>query len=189
MSYDDLSDWYDGYELSDTIPVEVREKYRKGEYRGNIISVYSPLSVVNAVSSGVVQNYWNKTENYEALAEYINMNMDGLKDAVALMMDGGRLKVNVSTYQNDMTNFKSRDDVLALLINLGYLGYDIESKETFIPNKEILDEFKNSTASNEWVDAFAAFKKSEKLLEATWKKEARNDATNYKHHTCVIEQE
>ena len=189
MSYDDLSDWYDGYELSDTIPVEVREEYRKGEYRGNIISVYSPLSVVNAVSSGVVQNYWNKTENYEALAEYINMNMDGLKDAVALMMDGGRLKVNVSTYQNDMTNFKSRDDVLALLINLGYLGYDIESKETFIPNKEILDEFKNSTASNEWVDAFAAFKKSEKLLEATWKKEARNDATNYKHHTCVIEQE
>ena len=172
MSYDSISDWYDGYRVSDTVPVEMREKYRLGEYKDNIISIYSPLSVVKAVLTGVIQNYWNKTETYEALAEYIRMNLDGLKDAVALMMDGARIPVDLSTYQNDMTSFHGRDDVLALLINLGYLGYDLESGEAFIPNKEILDEFKTSTKSEEWVETFASFKKSQELLAATWENDA-----------------
>ena len=30
MQYEDVSDWYDGYEISTIIPVEMREKYRKG---------------------------------------------------------------------------------------------------------------------------------------------------------------
>ena len=171
MSYDDISDWYDGYRVSDTVPVGMRGQYRLGEYKDNIISIYSPLSVVKAVSTGVIQNYWNKTETYEALAEYIRMNFDGLKDAVALMMDGARIPVDLSTYQNDMTSFHGRDDVLTLLINLGYLGYDLESGEAFIPNKEILDEFKSSTKSEEWVETFASFKKSQALLAATWEKD------------------
>ncbi len=72
----DVSDWYDGYEVNTNIPIEMREKYRMGEYEGKTISIYSPLSVTNAMASGVIQNYWNKTENYEALAEYIRMNYD-----------------------------------------------------------------------------------------------------------------
>ncbi|MCM1497370.1 MAG: ATP-binding protein [Clostridium sp.] len=168
MRYEDISDWYDGYEISTSIPIALREKYRMGEYGEKTISVYSPLSVVNAMSSGVIQNYWNKTENYEALAEYIRMNYDGLKDAVALMMDGGSVRVNIGTYQNDMTTFNSRDDVLALLIHLGYLTFNSDTKEVSIPNKEILDEFKNSTESKEWIDTFTSFKKSQELLNATW---------------------
>ena len=60
----------------------MRGKYRTGEYEGKNISIYSPLSVVEAISTGLIQNYWNKTENYEALTEYIRMNLDGLKDSV-----------------------------------------------------------------------------------------------------------
>lgn len=78
-------------------------------------------------------------------------------------MDGGRLRIDTSTYQNDMITFNGRDDVLSLLIHLGYLGFDDETSEVFIPNREILDEFKTSTKSSEWVSAF-------------------------KHHTCVIEE-
>ena len=167
VCYEEISSWYDGYVVSSTIPVEMRERYRMGEYRGNEISIYSPLSVIKAVTSGMIQNYWNQTETYEALAEYIRMNFDGLKDAVALLMDGGRVKVNILKYQNDMTSFHSRDDALALLIHLGYLGYDPETKEVSIPNREILDEFKNSTDSEEWIGTFTSFKKSQDLLKAT----------------------
>lgn len=99
------------------------------------------------------------------------MDYDGLKDAVALLMDGGRLKIDTSTYQNDMTTFHSRDDVLSLLIHLGYLGYDDERGEVFIPNREILAEFKTSTKSEEWTATFRAFAASKKLLEATWAKD------------------
>ena len=131
-------------------------------------AIYSPLSVVKAVSTGIIQNYWNKTETYEALAEYIRMDYDGLKESVALLMDGGRVEVNIANYQNDMTSFHGRDDVLTMLIHLGYLGYDFDTKEVFIPNKEIFDEFKASTKSEEWIDTFNSFKKSQKLLQATW---------------------
>jgi hypothetical protein len=113
-------------------------------------------------------NYWNKTETYEALAEYIRKDYDGLKDAVALLMDGGRLKIDTSSYQNDMTTFSGRDDVLSLLIHLGYLGFDDERSEVFIPNREILDEFKTSTKGREWVSTFKSFETSQELLEATW---------------------
>ena len=168
MRYEDIASWYNGYVVNMEIPVALREKYREDEYKGKNLSIYNPLSVVKAISTGIIQNYWNKTETYEALAGYIRMNLDGLKDSVALLMDGGRVKVNISKYQNDMASFHGSNDVLVMLIHLGYLGYDVGTKEVFIPNNEILDEFKNSTESEEWLDTFKAFRKSQDLLAATW---------------------
>lgn len=169
--YDQIKEWYNGYDITDIIPPDPDYTVQNAtheELKPHHYAIYSPLSVLNAVSTGHIQNYWNKTENYEALAEYIRMNLDGLKDSVAMLMDGGRVKVNVSKYQNDMTTFNGSNDVLVMLIHLGYLGYDMETKEVFIPNREILDEFKNSTESAEWVDAFKSFRKSQELLDATW---------------------
>ena len=169
--YNRIKEWYNGYDITDVIPPDpdyAMQESTGQELKPQHYSIYSPLSVVKAVSTGIIQNYWNKTETYEALADYIRMNYDGLKDSVALLMDGVRIKTDLSTYQNDMTSFHGRDDVLTLLIHLGYLGYDSDTREVFIPNKEILDEFKTSTKSEEWVDTFASFKKSQELLTATW---------------------
>ena len=168
MDFRDISNWYDGYLVSDRIPPEKREEYREGKYKGHKFSIYSPLSVVESMTTGVIKDYWNKTETYEALAEYIRKDYDGLKEAVALLMDGGRLAIDTSTYQNDMTTFTGRDDVLSLLIHLGYLGFDDERSEVFIPNREILDEFKTSTKGKEWASTFKSFETSQELLEATW---------------------
>ena len=169
--YQRIKDWYDGYDVSDIIPPDPEcQVFRETGIKpaAQRYSLYSPLSVVNAIRTGQIRNYWNKTETYEALAEYIRMDYDGLKDAVALLMDGGRLKIDTSTYQNDMTTFHSRDDILSLLIHLGYLGYDDEHSEVFIPNREILDEFKTSTKTGEWIEPFKAYEASTKLLKATW---------------------
>lgn len=154
MDYGQISDWYEGYVISDQIPPDERKLIRNGEYQGHRISIYNPLSVVESMTTGRIQNYWNRTETYEALAEYIRRDYDGLKDAVALLMNNVRIKVDTSSYQNDMTTFHGRDDVLSLLIHLGYLGFDDETSEVFIPNKEILDEFKTSTKS---VDQYIPF--------------------------------
>ena len=169
-SYEGIKDWYDGYDVTDVLSSDLNyEMQNTGiELKPVHYSIYSPLSVVKAVSTGIIQNYWNKTESYEALAEYIKMDFDGLKDAVALLMDGGRVMVDISSYQNDMTSFHGRDDVLTMLIHLGYLGYDIASREVFIPNNEILNEFKTSTKFDEWIDTFKSFKKSQEVLKATW---------------------
>ena len=169
-----IKDWYDGYEVRDVIPPDPdhqRLKETGSSPEAKRYSLYSPLSVVKAVISGLVQNYWNKTETYEALAEYICKDYDGLKEAVALLINGGRLKIDTASYQNDMTTFSGKDDILTLLIHLGYLGYDNENNEVFIPNREILDEFKTSTKTDEWSAAFRAFEQSKKLLKATWEKD------------------
>lgn len=172
--FDAVKDWYDGYGVSDIAPPDPDHRGLKATGHSPApvrFSLYSPLSVVESIITGVIKDYWNKTESYEALADYIRRDYDGLKEAVALLMDGGRIRIDTSTYQNDMTTFSGRDDVLSLLIHLGYLGYDDELSEVYIPNREIMDEFKASTKSSEWTAAFRSFEASQELLKATWNKD------------------
>ena len=96
---EDAKAWYDGYELID---------YGAEENRN--YSMYSPKSVVDAMLSHVYDTYWNQTETYEALKVYIQMNMDGLKDAVIRMLAGERVTINTGTFSNDMTTFAGRGD-------------------------------------------------------------------------------
>ena len=112
-------------------------------------------------------NYWTATETYEALKIYIDMNFDGLRPNIVQMLGGGRVRVNTLSFQNDMRTFKTKDDVLTLLIHLGYLGYDAETKEAFIPNKEIIEEFENAMSTGGWSEIVRILKSSEKLLEDT----------------------
>ncbi len=155
-----VKEWYDGYLVRGVAP-------GPGE-PAPAYSLYSPLSVVQTMRTGIIQNWWNKTETYEALAEYIRMDFDGLRETVAELMGGMHMPVNLGTYQNDMTTLTCRDDVLALLIHLGYLGYDSARGEVFIPNREILDEYRNSTRTRGWASTMRALENSQRLLEATW---------------------
>ena len=112
--------------------------------------------------------YWNQTETYEALKVYIQMNMNGLKDAVVRMLAGESVEINTGMFQNDMTTFRSKDDVLTLLVHLGYLTYDSEKSTVSIPNKEVQQEYVNSISTMDWSEVVRAVESSRKLLEAVW---------------------
>jgi hypothetical protein len=160
-SYNDIKAWYDGYDLYGIIP--------PGEKEPEEYQIYNPYSVVQAVITGRICDYWNATETYEALSVHINRNFDGLKDMVMLLMEGKRIPVNTRKYQNDMSSMANADDVLTLLIHLGYLAYDSERRESYIPNREILDEYRNTVEGNgEWDQLYSVLARSQKLLEATW---------------------
>lgn len=149
---EEMKEWYDGYHFI------------------NAESVYSPRSVVTAVLTGVSDSYWNKTETFEALRIYIDMNFEGLKDDVLSMLAGERVPVNTGSFSNDMTTFHTEDDVLTLLIHLGYLGYDFYNKDVFIPNNEIRGEYVNAIAASEWGEVSLALKNSADTLRAIWQK-------------------
>ena len=72
----------------------------------------------------------------EAVADFIKMNYEGLKDDIVTMLAGGRVKVNPTKFSNDMAEVRSRDDVLTVLIHLGYLSFDKTKSEAFIPNRQ-----------------------------------------------------
>ena len=102
------------------------------------------------MESGILDTYWTETETFEALKIYIDMNFSGLRDTVVKLMAGGRQKIDTRSFVNDMTTFHSADDVLTLLVHLGYLGYDFDTKEVFIPNREIMGEYVTATRVSQW---------------------------------------
>ena len=157
-SYEEAQAWYDGYEL---VTMEGQEK--------KSYDMYSPKSVVDAMLSGIFDNYWNQTETYEALKIYIQMNFDGLKDAVVRMLGGDRIQINTGTFSNDMTTFQNRDDVLTLLVHLGYLSYHWPDKTVCIPNKEVAQEYVNAISTMDWQEVVTSIDASQKLLEALWR--------------------
>lgn len=99
--------------------------------------IYCPNSIMELISKKKFDSYWTSTETYESLLHYIDLNFDGLKDGLVDMLGGKRCKINVRTFQNDMTSIRNRDDVFTLLVHLGYLAYDSDKKEDFIPNEEV----------------------------------------------------
>ena len=59
------------------------------------------------------------------------------KDSVVRMLAGESVPINIGTFSNDMTTFATKDDVLTLLVHLGYLTYNIIDGTVRIPNKEV----------------------------------------------------
>ena len=149
MDFEMTSSWYDGY------------RFKRFQH------VYNPKSVVETMRCRDFSNYWTSTETYEALKIYMDMDFDGLRGDIVRMLGGGRVKVNTHSFQNDMHTFKTRDDVLTLLIHLGYLAYDSDSREVYIPNGEIIEEFENAMSAGGWQEIMRILKASEKLLEDT----------------------
>ena len=150
MDIEEVKTWYDGY----SFPSEP--------------SVYSPRSVVNSMLFGKIENYWNQTETFEALQAYIDMNFEDLKDDVLSMIAGECVPVNTGSFTNDMTTFRTEDDVLTLLIHLGYLAYDSDNKTVKIPNNEVRNEYVNSVSASDWGEVSKALKESADILQAIW---------------------
>ncbi|MBR1898816.1 MAG: AAA family ATPase [Oscillospiraceae bacterium] len=158
VKLEEVKQWYDGYNVSG-------------------IPTYNPRSVVSALMSHVFDNYWSQTESYEALKVYIQRNENGLRDKIIQMIGGAHIPVNTKKFQNDMCTFESADDVLTLLIHLGYLTYDFDTKTAWIPNSEVRQEFVNSISDTvEYKKVSQAIEQSDRLLNYTLKQDAERVA-------------
>lgn len=149
MDFNDMKKWYDGYSFR------------------SIPSVYSPNSVMESIKNEEFATYWTQTETYESLRMYINADFDGLKEDIISMLAGNRCRITTRKFQNDMINIGSKDDILTLLVHLGYLAFDSETSEIFIPNLEVADEFQNAVDDGNWEEIAAALRTSDELLNAT----------------------
>jgi hypothetical protein len=149
MDYDEVMSWYDGY------------SFRKAAH------ICGPNSVVKAMERGECENYWSQTVAYNSLATYITMNFDGLRDAIVDMLAGNRVKINTFSYENDMTSFADKDDVLTALVHLGYVAFDTETEEGYIPNYEVRQIFERTLKATGWDEVIKAVNNSERLLAYT----------------------
>ncbi len=159
-SFEGMKRWYDGYTV--------------GECR----SIYNPYSVMQALESGKYRSYWKKTSAAETLMTYIDMDQDGLQDDIARLIAGESIVVDPDSFGNDLETFTSKDDVLTLLIHLGYLTYEEESDSygegeeeltgiAKIPNEEVRTEFEEILRKAKHKELIRLVKKSDQLLKDT----------------------
>ena len=172
IDFTELKRWYDGYLL--------------GGYH-----VYNPCAVINLIFQGNFQSYWTQTGTYESILPLINMDFDGLRSAIIDMLAGESVEVIPYFFQNDMVSFRDKDDVLTLLIHLGYLAYNQKRSKAFIPNEEIRFEFAMATKVNKWSELISFQKESRALLNAVldYDTEAVSEMLEKIHnqYTSVIE--
>lgn len=158
-NFSSMKKWYDGYTV------------------GHTNAVYNPYSVMCAIESGKYTSYWKNTSAVETLLRYIDMDEDGLQQDVAKLIAGEKIEVDPFFFQNDIETFKSKDDVLTLLVHLGYLTYE-EVADSYgdeeictgyvrIPNEEVRMEFEKILRKSTHKDLIELVKKSDKLLEDT----------------------
>ena len=154
VAFNQMQQWYDGYSFKD------------------VPHIYNPNSVVNAATYKKFISYWTKTETFESLQEYIDMNMEGLRDDIVKLIAGEEVIVDVSTFSNDMVTFHSKDDVLTLLIHLGYLAIKGSTNLgviVHIPNEEIKLEFKTCVKNNNrYAGVYDLIKNTDVLLNEIW---------------------
>lgn len=145
MDFSEIKRWYDGYSL------------------GSEVSIYNPKSVTDAIRRKKIANYWSSTVTYESLRDYICMNFDGLKDAIVQMLAGEHCPVKINTFQNDMSSFQNKDDVLTVLIHLGYLAYDDNMQSVFVPNEEIRQTLETAVLATNWNPVIHSIQQSDQL--------------------------
>lgn len=150
MDFSELQAWYDGYDFPECGPI------------------YNPYSVMRAIRERKCRSYWKKTSAAESLFTYINMDFDGLQEGIARLIAGEEIEVETDDFENDFETFRNKDDVLTLLIHLGYLTYSEEEKTVRIPNEEIRNEFnkilKGNDVSTKWIELI---QRSRQLLSDT----------------------
>ena len=151
-SFEEAKSWYDGYTFDD------------------VHSVYNPYSIMCAMQSGKFKSYWKKTSAAEALLTYIDMDEEGLQGEIARLVSGEEIEADTEGFENDFETFKDKDDVLTLLIHLGYLAYVEDKRGTGtvrIPNREVRMEFHRILRKGKHKELIRLIRESDCLLEKT----------------------
>ena len=154
LDFDKTKKWYDGYSF------------------GSETSIYNPFSVMSAIDTGEFESYWKQTSAAENLITYMEVEIQKekseLQAKILKLVAGENLEVDVSNFNNDCENFNSDDDVLTLLIHLGYLSYDKNTKRVRIPNEEIRTEFNKLLKKDKYTKLAELINRSEQLLADTF---------------------
>ncbi len=149
MDINDMKHWYNGYHYD------------------SVGDLYNPKSVVEAITTHEYGDYWVSTSSIESIINYMNYDNGELKDIIASLIAGNRVSVNVSRFSNDLTKITSSDAALTVLIHLGYLAYDEENKECYVPNYEIRQELNNGIFELKWEEIENPLLTSKELLIQT----------------------
>ena len=150
MDMSEMKRWYDGYHFE------------------GVGSIYNPNSVMSAIEMRRYDSYWSKSTLSNELIDYIKKDYNGLAKDIAELVAGNSVRVDTTGFDNDLISFSSKDDVLTLLIHLGYLSYDYHTGTAYVPNEEIALEFSKAIRKVDHVETNRRVAECDKLFEETF---------------------
>lgn len=148
VSREELKRWYDGY----ATPSGIR--------------LYNPRSVVLALSSNSLDNYWTSSGPYDEIFYYIRNNVDSVRDDLALMAAGQCVPAKIQEYAATSQSLRTKEEIMSAMVVYGFLSY--ENGTVSIPNKELMDRFSDMLKKESSLGyVYQLARASEKMLRAT----------------------
>lgn len=129
ITREELEVWYDGYHTAAGV------------------RLYSPRSVVCALSNSQLASYWTSSGPYDEIFFYVKNNIDDIRDDLVLMIAGEGVEAEIQNYAAVSMELNTKDEIYSAMVIYGLLTY--MKGEVFIPNKELMDKFKELVMSKE----------------------------------------
>jgi len=148
LTRENLREWYDGYHTL------------------NGVKLYNPRSVVYALTNNRIASYWTGSGPYSEVKKYIVNDIAGVKTDVALMVEGEAVPANVEEYAASSMELQTKNEIFSAMLVYGFLNY--ENGCVSIPNRELMEEFKNTIVKEASYDYLRDFEReSRRILERT----------------------
>ena len=126
---EDLRMWYDGY------------------YTASGERLYNPRSVVCALANNQLTNYWTSSGPYDEIFFYVKNNIDDIRDDLVLMISGEGVEAEIQNYAAVSMELNTKDEIYSAMVIYGLLTY--RDGKVFIPNKELMDKFRELLMNKE----------------------------------------
>lgn len=148
ISFDEISEWYNGY---------INEDGDK---------IYNPRSVVKALQNGKCISYWTNTGAMDEVKEYLKYNTMDVREDVIRMVSGYDVDIIINEeFRAGQEAPKTKTEIYSAMIILGFLSYfDGYLK---IPNKELMREFEKALQDESFGYVSDIIKNSRNMLKAT----------------------
>ena len=148
ISRSGLKEWYDGY-------------HAKGGER-----IYNPRSVVFALVNNNLGNYWTSSGPYDEIYYYIEKNVAGVRDDLALMVSGESVEAKVQEYAATSMELTTREEIFSAMVVYGFLSS--EDGRVCIPNRELMERFDEMLQKEPSLGyVYRLAKESKRMLDAT----------------------
>ncbi len=121
--------------------------------------LYNPRSVVCALANNQLASYWASSGPYDFCHQaelddlrthqraasdeiffYVKNNIDDIRDDLVLMIAGEGVEAEIQNYAAVSMELNTKDEIYSAMVTYGLLTY--MEGEVFIPNKELMDKFK-----------------------------------------------
>ncbi|KAG4083392.1 hypothetical protein H8356DRAFT_1749548 [Neocallimastix lanati (nom. inval.)] len=127
LTFENLESWYNGYKSS------------------NGKKIFNTWSVVRALNSNIIENYWSPNSN--EMKEIINYDIVGFREEILELINGNTIEIQLENYgvEDILNELEDNEHVKEILyskmVTFGYLTY--YNGKISIPNEELIRNWRS----------------------------------------------